>query len=144
MPVSTSGDPRQVSLFPQARPPQAEPTPVVWVEPGPQTVRRRILDFIRSVINLTQRPGPHYIKVVGLIERRIDLWGGAAVLAGTRIPIFAIEDAFQDRGMEAVLESYPTLTKGDVYFALAYSMVDAGVDADRRTYLNLIPPEFRD
>jgi len=82
---------------------------------------------------------------VGGIARDPAVWGGRAVIQGTRIPVFVIVDQFQEsETMDAVLEQYPELKRADVHVALAYADLDReAVDRDRKTYLDEIPREAR-
>ena len=82
---------------------------------------------------------------VGGIARDPAVWGGRAVIQGTRIPVFVIVDQFQEAGgVEGVLEAYPELKRADVHIALAYADLDGeAVARDRETYLEGIPPEAR-
>lgn len=79
------------------------------------------------------------------IVRAAAVWGGRAVIEGTRIPVFVIADQFDAAGsIEAVLEAYPELKRADTHVALAYADLDPdGVAHDRQTYLDEIPPEAR-
>jgi uncharacterized protein (DUF433 family) len=89
--------------------------------------------------------GEHQAGGVGGIVRDAGVWGGRAVIEGTRIPVFVIEDQFHESGtVEGVLETYPELKRADVHVALAYAELDhAGVAGDRETYLAGVPPEAR-
>jgi uncharacterized protein (DUF433 family) len=89
--------------------------------------------------------GEHQAGGVGGIMRDAGVWGGRAVIEGTRIPVFVIADQFDELGsIEAVLESYPELKRADVHVALAYADLDHdGVAHDRQTYEGGIPPEAR-
>jgi uncharacterized protein (DUF433 family) len=73
------------------------------------------------------------------------VWGGRAVIDGTRIPVFVIVDQFDEsRTIEGVLQAYPELKGADVHVALAYAELDhEGVTRDRDTYLAAVPPEAR-
>jgi uncharacterized protein (DUF433 family) len=89
--------------------------------------------------------GAHQAGGVGGIVRDSSIWGGRAVIEGTRIPVFVIVDQFDASGTIAgVLEAYPQLKGADVHVALAYAELDhEGVARDRETYLAGIPPEAR-
>ena len=89
--------------------------------------------------------GEHRAGGVGGIVRDPTVWGGRAVIEGTRIPVFVIADQFNESGsIDGVLEAYPELKRADVHVALAYAELDAeGVVRDRKTYLESIPPEAR-
>ena len=45
---------------------------------------------------------------------------GIPVIRGTRISVYEIVDSLLSDGLEAVLEDYPSLTKGDVDAAKLY------------------------
>jgi uncharacterized protein (DUF433 family) len=89
--------------------------------------------------------GGHQAGGVGGIVRDAAVWGGRAVIEGTRIPVFIIVDQFEASGTIAgVLEAYPELKRADVHVALAYAELDhEGIARDRQTYLAGIPPEAR-
>lgn len=89
--------------------------------------------------------GEHQAGGVGGIVRDMTVWGGRAVIEGTRIPVFVIADQFNELGrIEGVLEAYPELKPADVHVALAYAELDRdGVARDRDTYVAGIPPEAR-
>lgn len=89
--------------------------------------------------------GEHQAGGVGGIMRDAVVWGGRAVIEGTRIPVFVIADQFDESGsIEAVLEAYPELKRADIHVALAYAELDHdGVAHDRQTYVGGIPPEAR-
>ena len=89
--------------------------------------------------------GEHQAGGVGGIVRDAAVWGGRAVIEGTRIPVFVIVDQFDASGtIAALLDVYPELKPADVHVALAYAELDhEGVDRDRQTYLAGIPPEAR-
>jgi uncharacterized protein (DUF433 family) len=74
------------------------------------------------------------------VTRTPEIWGGAAVIAGSAIPVFMVEDLYNDNyRVEDVLENYPWLSKGDVLRALAYA-ADAPhlVAADRARHAEAI------
>jgi uncharacterized protein (DUF433 family) len=55
------------------------------------------------------------------IERTPGVCGGSACIAGTRIPVWLLEDARRTDFNDAeILESYPSLTKSDLLNAWAY------------------------
>jgi uncharacterized protein (DUF433 family) len=89
--------------------------------------------------------GEHQTGGIGGIVRESTVWGGRAVIEGTRVPVFVIVDQFDEsRTIEGVLEAYPELKRADVHVALAYAELDhEGVTRDRETYLAAIPPEAR-
>lgn len=115
---------------------------------------KRARDEARGARTLPEATGAHLFLVtkgehqaggVGGIVRDAAVWGGRAMIEGTRIPVFVIVDQFDASGTVAgVLEAYPQLKGADVHVALAYAELDhEGVDRDRQTYLAGIPPEAR-
>jgi len=82
---------------------------------------------------------------VGGIVRDATVWGGRAIIEGTRIPAFVIADQFNESGtIDGVLEAYPELEPADIHVALAYAELDHdGVGRDRETYMAGIPPGAR-
>jgi uncharacterized protein (DUF433 family) len=89
--------------------------------------------------------GRHQAGGVGGVVRDATVWGGRAVVEGTRIPVFVIADQFRESGtIEGVLQAYPELKRADVHVALAYAELDdEGVARDRETYTAGIPSEAR-
>lgn len=81
----------------------------------------------------------------GGINRSPDIWGGRAVIDGTRIPVFAVVDQYEEfDNVDSVLEAYPELRPADVHLALLYADLEReGVRRDRETYLEQVPPEAR-
>jgi uncharacterized protein (DUF433 family) len=74
------------------------------------------------------------------VTRTSSIWGGAAVIAGSAIPVFMVEDLYNDsHRVDDVLESYPWLSRGDVLRALAYA-ADAPhlVAADRARHVEAV------
>jgi uncharacterized protein (DUF433 family) len=56
------------------------------------------------------------------VSRTPEVWGGAAVIAGSAIPVFMVEDLYNHANrIEDVLEEYPWLSRADVLRALAYA-----------------------
>jgi uncharacterized protein (DUF433 family) len=89
--------------------------------------------------------GEHQTGGIGGIVRDPAVWGGRAVIEGTRIPIFVIVDEFDEsESIEGVLGAHPELKRADVHVALAFAELDAeGITRDRDTYLADIPPDAR-
>jgi len=56
-----------------------------------------------------------------MISKKPGVVGGAACIAGTRIPVSCIAVGCADAGDEWILENYPTLTIDDVNEARAYA-----------------------
>jgi len=60
-------------------------------------------------------------------------WGGAAVVAGTRIPVFMIQDMYAEtQSLPEVLACYPSLDLADLLSALAYAEHASGLVAEDR------------
>src|SRR5829696_2963514 len=56
------------------------------------------------------------------IVRRSDVWGGKAIVDGTRIPVFMISARLQSGwSPEEVREAYPRLTECDVEAVIRYA-----------------------
>ena len=70
------------------------------------------------------------------IVRRLDVWGGKAVVAGTRVPVFMVHTRLQSGWrIEEIREAYPRLTHDDVEAVVRYAQAfPARVTADRRAY----------
>jgi uncharacterized protein (DUF433 family) len=77
------------------------------------------------------------------ILRRSDVWGGKAVVAGTRIPVFMLASRLQSGWTEeTLLDEYPRLTSEDVQAVVRYvECFPARVIADRRSYERSLPTE---
>src|SRR5687768_1583688 len=71
------------------------------------------------------------------VARDPELWGGAATVAGTRIPVFLIEDYYKEASdIFVVLDCYRSLTPANIYTALAYAQRFPGrVQGDRARHL---------
>lgn len=72
--------------------------------------------------------------------RTPEIWGGAAVVSGSAIPVFMVEDLYaENHSVEDVLENYPWLTAAAVLRALAYAAeMPHLVAADRQRHLEAI------
>ena len=56
------------------------------------------------------------------IIRRGDVWGGKAVIAGTRIPVFMVHTRLQAGwSADEIYEAYPRLTAADVAAVIRYA-----------------------
>ena len=77
------------------------------------------------------------------IVRRSGVWGGKAVVDGTRIPVFLLADRLESGWDEArVLAEYPSLTSDDVRAVMEYANAfPAQVRADRRAYEQAVPTQ---
>jgi uncharacterized protein (DUF433 family) len=77
------------------------------------------------------------------IIRRADVWGGKAVVEGTRVPVFMVHARLQSGWRpEEIREAYPRLTEGDVEAVIGYAQAfPARVLADRRAYERSLPSE---
>lgn len=80
------------------------------------------------------------------IARYPDVLGGKAVIAGTRIPVWVIEDVYLEEGLGGVLEAYPGLTDDEIRGAILYAR-EYGREAiarDRQAYYESLPEHLRD
>ena len=77
------------------------------------------------------------------IVRRTDVWGGKAVVAGTRVPVFMVHARLQSGWRpEEIREAYPRLTECDVEAVIQYAKAfPARVLADHRAYERSLPSE---
>ena len=56
------------------------------------------------------------------VSRSPAIWGNSAVIAGSAIPVFMVEDLYNEAGrVEDVLAVYSWLSKAEVLRALAYA-----------------------
>lgn len=74
------------------------------------------------------------------VTRSPEVWGGAAVISGSAIPVFMVEDLYsENHRVDDVLENYPWLTAAAVHRALAYAAeVPHLVAADRQHHLEAV------
>lgn len=86
-----------------------------------------------------QRTMPQHPRIL----RRSDVWGGKAVVAGTRIPVFMLAARLQSGWTEEnIREEYPRLTSEDVQAVVRYvEYFPARVVADRRAYERSLPAD---
>ena len=101
----------------------------------------------RSTHALRRVTRPHFRHVLTSyprIVRRSDVWGGKAVVAGTRVPVFMIHARLQSGWTTAEIRAaYPRLTDEDVQAVMRYcSDFPARVMADRRAYERSLPAEL--
>lgn len=84
-----------------------------------------------------KRVAPSHPRIVS----RSDVWGGKAVVKGTRIPVFMIYARLQSGWSEQdVRESYPRLTSADIGAVVAYAQAFPDrVQADRDAYERSLP-----
>lgn len=69
----------------------------------------------RGVLRSVTRPRPRPTTAPRRIVRRRDVWGGKAMIAGTRIPVFMVHARLQDGwSVDEIREAHPRLTAGDV------------------------------
>jgi uncharacterized protein (DUF433 family) len=97
----------------------------------------------RHVLRRVTRPALR--RAVGAhprIVRRADVWGGKAVVEGTRVPVFMVHARLQSGWrLEEIREAYPRLTDRDVEAVIQYAQAfPARVLADRRAYERSLPP----
>ena len=78
------------------------------LQTAPEPVQREVLDFLLFIKERSQAPGRD-------IERMPGVCGGDACVAGTRLPVWSIE---QGRRLgfteDELLVNYPTLRRGDL------------------------------
>lgn len=56
------------------------------------------------------------------VSRTRNVWGGAAVISGSAIPVFMVEDLYNDeKSVEDVLDAYSWLSRAEILQALAYA-----------------------
>jgi uncharacterized protein (DUF433 family) len=70
------------------------------------------------------------------IERRPGVWGGLAVVAGTRVPVFMILSRLSNGWThDEIRGAYPRVSEEDIQASIRYAEDDpAGVAADREAY----------
>ena len=95
-------------------------------------------------ISLSRITRPQFRRVLQShprIERRSDVWGGKAVVANTRIPVFLLVSRMNSGWTESqVIDEYPSLTADDVRAVVEYARVfPARVNADLRAYEQSLP-----
>lgn len=79
------------------------------------------------------------------ITRDPTIWSGMAVVLGTRIPVFLVDDLYAETGdIAEVSAAYPRLTEGDIFYALAYARDFAGlVSEDRERHHRAVADALR-
>lgn len=104
-------------------------------------VVRMIQRTLRSLLG--KLPAPSSFETVTIV-RDPEVLGGKAVIGGTRIPVFVIEDFYREKGsISDAHAAYPDLEESQVIGAILYAMQFAeGVNADREQYWASIPPEL--
>lgn len=97
---------------------------------------RRVLGYLWKPFTRERVRDRRRVVLLEGIERDPAVFGGAARIAGTKIPIFFIEEIYiHEGGIDAVLAAYPRLSAADVFAAMAYCQVyPAAVRRDRRRY----------
>lgn len=67
------------------------------------------------------------------VVRDRNIWSGMAVVLGTRIPVFLIDDLYSETDdISEVLAAFPRLTEGSIFYALAYARDHAVLVAQDR------------
>jgi|GEM_PF-222823 len=92
---------------------------------------------IRHALRWVTRPGlRRSVQADPRIVRRPDVWGGKAVVAGTRVPVFMVHARLQSGWrLEEIREAYPRLTHEDVDAVVRYAQTfPERVTADRTAY----------
>lgn len=71
------------------------------------------------------------------ISRTPTIWGGKAIIGGTRIPVFLVAQLYADSpDVDEILRLYPHLSVADVFAALAYAHeFRPTIEAERRDHL---------
>jgi len=64
------------------------------------------------------------------------IWGGTAMVTGTRIPVYMVEDLHEEGcTVLDIIECYPRLTPGSVFSALSYAWSHRGlIDEERASH----------
>lgn len=83
----------------------------------------RAIRETRGVLRHLTRLDPRRAAESGTrIVRRADVWGGKAVIDGTRIPVFMVHSRLQAGWAPAeIREAYPRLTAADVDAVIRYA-----------------------
>lgn len=95
---------------------------------------------------LTRITRPKYERTVRSHPRILkssEVWGGKAVVAGTRVPVFMVHARLESGWTEdEVRQAYPRLTAEDVAAVRAYASAHPrAVREDRRAYEQSLPRE---
>lgn len=79
------------------------------------------------------------------VTRDDRVWGGKAVIAGTRIPVFMVVDLYESGlSVEQICDRYPHISEADVWEALAHAGRYRGqINQDRTIYAARIPRRYR-
>lgn len=136
-PAATTTAGKGLELFPPAAPrAHSDPRPHVRAIRGAvEGVFRRMA---RRVFRQPAKRGRTVL--VEVVERAPDAWGGAALVRGTRIPVFIIDDIYRTEGIEGVLAAFPHLTEADAFAALSYAALrPKAVERDRQEYRSQVP-----
>lgn len=74
------------------------------------------------------------------VIRDPEVWGGTAMVSGTRIPVYMVEDMHEEGcTVQEIIECYPRLTPASVFSALAYAYTHRGlVDEERASHARAI------
>ena len=72
---------------------------------------------------LVRRAVAGRIRARPLLVRRPDIWGGALIIAGTRLPVYIVVDYYHESGrsIAAVIEGWPWLTAAQVRAAVDFA-----------------------
>lgn len=84
-------------------------------------------------------------KEVHGVTRAARLWGGRAVVEGTRIPVFMLVDLHEaGYSVDQIRTRYPHLSEADVWGALAHAGKFAGlINEDRASFVERLPKRRR-
>jgi uncharacterized protein (DUF433 family) len=137
----------QGSLFSGGNPPEAVPAPShvrAMSAPPPPRLRTILGGLRRAILRLRARRPTRKSIWIEAVERRPDTFGGCAVITGTRIPVFFVEDVYRDEGLDGVMAAYPRLARVDISPPLrcAY-LCPVAVEHDRRRYLGQVEAAAR-
>lgn len=144
MAVSHASKEETLSFLPPAAPTRPRTTHVrgrVRRIRTPRSPWQRLWGFLVNLIRGRTVGSRRRVVLLEGIERDPRVFGGAARIAGTRIPVFFLEDIYlhEEGGLEAVLSAYPSLSAADVFAAMSYSHVyPAAVERDRRRYFRTV------
>lgn len=76
----------------------------------------------QAIGRLERRTARRRPRTRSLLVRRRDIWGGAVTLAGTRIPVYLLEDFYEEvPSVETMLKWYPGLTRAQLCAALTFA-----------------------
>lgn len=134
---SVTSDSASLDLFP----PHASEAPG-QPHPHVRAIRKAVRGGLRRMARrVFRRAAPRGRTIlVEAVERAPDTWGGAAVVRGTRVPVFILFDIYRKEGLDGVLTAFPHLTEADAFAALSYAdLRPEAIERDRQKYLARLP-----